>query len=301
MKKSITLTLAMGAAMLAVSGARAEENWAPHLAGVFEGSEAGALPPQGVYFVNETLLTGTTLYGDSGSPSPTGIKADIAVDVPILLWVPGVKFLGADYALGIAQPFDYVSTRQPGAHAGGTNLGTGTGLFNTLLIPAELSWKLPNDFYVKTALGIYLPDGDFERADKMAIANGMGFGALEPSVGVSWLHDGWNASVSFAYNYNFKNTKTDYQSGDVIDADYTLTKTFGKWTVGAGGYTELQLAKDSLKGVTVADSKLQKDAVGPIIGYNFGPVILQAEYNFQVNTTNTVQGNEIWIDLTVPL
>ena len=301
MRSSIALALAAGVSMLAVVSAKAEENWAPHLAGVFEGSADGALPPQGVYFVNESLLTGTTLYDNSGARSTTGIKSDIAVVVPIVLWVPGVKILGADYALGVAQPFDYVSTLAPGPHAGGVNLGTGTGVFNTLLIPAQLSWKLPNDFYVKTGLGVYLPDGDFKQAGQMAIANAMGFGALEPSVGVSWLHGGWNVSASFAYDFNFKNTETGYQSGDVADIDYTLAKTFGKWTVGVGGYTEFQLANDSLKGVTVADSKLQKDAAGPMLGYNFGPVILEAAYNFRLNTTNTVQGDELWIDLTVPL
>lgn len=301
MNKSLLYTLLISAAFFAGSQANAEEDWPPHLAGVFEGSAAGALPPQGVYFVNETLLTGTKLYNNAGDPSSTGIKSNIAVDVPIVLWVPGIKLLGADYALGAAQPFDYVSTSAPGPHSGGTNLGARAGIFNTLLIPAQLSWALPNDLHVKASLGVYLPDGDFEAANKMAIPNGMGFWSLEPSIGVSWLHDGWNVSGSFAYDHNFKNGKTNYQSGDGIDGDYTLTKTLGKWTVGVGGYTEFQLANDSLDGVTRANSKLEKIGAGPIAGYNFGPVIVQANYNFQLHTTNMVQGDEFWLNVTVPL
>jgi hypothetical protein len=280
---------------------RAEENWAPRLAGVFEGSVAGALPPIGLYFVNETLLTGTILYNNAGDRSSSGVKSNIAVNVPIVQWVPGVKILGADYAVALAQPFDYVSTLAPGSHSGGTNLGTGSGQFNTLLIPAQLSWALPRDLHVKAGVGVYLPDGDFKTADKMAVPNGMGFWSLEPSIGVSWLRDGWNVSGSFAYDHNFKNNSTNYRSGDVIDGDYTLTKALSKWTIGVGGYTQFQLFSDTSNGVALADSRLEKVAAGPIIGYNIGPVVVQATYNFRLRSSNVAQGDEFWLNVTVPL
>lgn len=301
MNKLIQYAFLISTTAFTVSRACAEENWAPHLAGVDEGTAAGALPPQGVYFFNETLLTGATLYNNAGDRSSTGIKSNIAVDVPILLWVPGVNILGADYALGAAQPFDYVSTSAPGPYSGGTNLGSGTGLFNTLLIPAQLSWALPNDFHVKTSFGVYLPNGDFETADKMSFPNATGFWSLEPSIGVSWLRDGWNVSGSFAYNHNFKNDRTNYLSGDIIDGDYTLTKTLGKWTVGIGGYSQFQLSNDTVNGVTLADRKAAKVAAGPIIGYGFGPVIVHANYNFRLHSINVAQGNEFWLNVTVPL
>ena len=300
MNKSI-LCVVLTTTVFTFSQAYAEENWAPHLAGVFEGTRAGALPPKGVYFVNETLLTRTTLYNNAGDRSSTGVKSNIAVDVPIFQLVPGVKILGADYALAVSQPFDYVNSSAPGSYSGGTNLGTGGGLFNTLLIPVQLSWALPNDFHVKTSLGVYLLDGDFVTADKMAVPNGMGFWSFEPSIGVSWLRGDWNVSGSFAYDHNLKNDKSKYQSGDVIDGDYTFTKTLGKWTAGVGGYTQFQLSNDTLDRVTLAESKLEKVAAGPIIGYNFGPLIVQTNYNFRLRSTNVAQGDEFWLNVTVPL
>jgi hypothetical protein len=34
----------------------------------------------------------------------------------------------------------------------------------------------------------------------------------------------WNVSGGFAYDHNFKNHKTNYLSGDIIDGDDTLTR-----------------------------------------------------------------------------
>ena len=96
-----------GAAAFAVQ-ASAEQLWDPYLRGVNEGLAAGALPPPGVYFVLDNYLAQYNLYSPGNKQAPdTGLTA--LVEVPIVLWLTGVKILGADYAVGIAQPFDYTS------------------------------------------------------------------------------------------------------------------------------------------------------------------------------------------------
>jgi len=303
MRKTLEKVLIVGAVgMIASAGqAFAAENWTTRLPGVSEGLAAGAVPPAGVYFVNETLFTPTHLYkpGDV----KTGVHLDAFVDVPILEWAPGVKLLGADYAALVALPFDHVSTT-----LGGANLGTGSGLYDSLVVPAILSWSLPADIHVATQLGVWTPDGTNNK--NLAVRNSNRYWAVEPGVGVSWLHEGWNASVLFTYDVNFEKSADDataktYRSGDQFIAEYSLTKTVGKWTFGVGGYALEQVEKDektAFSGVTtkVANSDVRKYAIGPIVGYNFGPVIVQAYYHENIVTRNYVGGNEFWTRVLVP-
>ena len=100
------------------------------------------------------------------------VKLFAYVDVPILLWVPGCKFLGADYGVAIAQPFDYVNLMAAERCGLGhpVNLsGSQWGTFNTILLPYILSWKLPCDFRVKTALAIGFDDGTTAKGDSLLI------------------------------------------------------------------------------------------------------------------------------------
>ncbi|MDR3439962.1 transporter [Telmatospirillum sp.] len=286
--------------------ALAAENWTTRLPGVTEGLSSGALPPAGLYFVNETLYTPTHLY--SPGSKDTAVRLDAFVDVPIIEWAPGLKVLGADYAVLLAQPFTNITTTTGGTISNGNNIGSGFGWYDTLVVPGVLSWSLPNDFHVATQLGLWLPDGS--KDTRMAVKNSNRYWAVEPGVGVSWLHDGWSANLLLTYDVNFEKsadnpTLKDYRSGDQFIAEYSVTKTIGKWTFGVGGYALQQVEKDeatAFNGVKskVANSEASKYALGPIVGYNFGPVIVQAYYHENLKTENYVGGNEFWTRVLVP-
>lgn len=307
MKKLLWAATAFGSMVLAQT-AMAEENWSPHLPGVDEGMAVGALPPPGTYFINNTLYAAYSHSDNSGNKDT--VRANIFVDVPIVLWNPGVKVLGADYAAGLAQPFTHVDTI-----ANGTSAASNWGLFETVAIPGMLSWSLPNDFHVKTGLAVYLPDGTAQKQKNTSsdgtyagVANSINYWSLEPSLAISWLHDGWNVGAELNYDYNFKNTQTGYTSGNILVVDYTLTKTFGNWTAGLGGYSvnQLQDDKSSVAAVQTAISanggfRQTKYAAGPTLGYNFGPVAVSATYNHALgDTKNTVNGDSFWTRLVVP-
>ncbi len=322
MKKFIMVLFIVAAAALLVAPAYATELWDEHLRGLDEGLAAGALPPPGVYFINDLhVAVSDHLYGfnvpgvtvASSGHANTNWKLFAYVDVPVLLWVPGCKFLGADYAMAIAQPFDYMNLRiqspttggPPGSHefVGNANWGT----FNTVLVPYELSWKLPCDFHIATGLGISLDDAmsspgmtSIGPAGTYA-GNGNGFYTFQPSVGLSWLHAGWNLSASFHYAFNLENDATHYQSGDQIAVDYTATYTCGKWTFGGGAFEETQVTSDSQFGQTISDSKADVWGAGPIVGYNFGPCSVQFIYNFPIYANNDVGGQWFDVRFVVPL
>ncbi|MDR3424898.1 MAG: transporter [Alphaproteobacteria bacterium] len=282
--------------VLGAGSAFAEELWNPALRGVDEGLAAGALPPQGVYAINDLYMGQWKYYNGSGNAN--GTKLDVAVDVPILLWNPGIKILGADYAVAIAQPFDYTNV-----YSNATS-GTGhTGTFNTVVVPGMLSWALPMDFHVKTGLTVFVDDASSSAAHPPAAGGagaGNSFWTLAPDVGVSWLHNGWNLSADLQYDYNFEDSSTDYDSGNMIAVNYTATKAIGKWTVGLGAYQENQLEKDQSHGVDV-NSTRETYGMGPIVGYDFGPVNLSATYNANLMTHNDFGGDFLNVRLIAPL
>ncbi len=297
------------AVVMMVAPAFATEVWDPHLRGVDTGLAAGALPPPGFYFVDDSYMI-MLEPGDAWGHRDAGTKIFAFVEVPILLWVPGCKFLGADYGVAIAQPFDYtnlrVQTTGPGSFIGGQQWGT----FNTLVLPYILSWKLPCDFYVKTALIVGVDDawtqaGDVQSGGPYA-PSGNGYWSFQPEVGISWLHAGWNLSADFFYSFNLKNTETDYQSGQQFAADYTITYTWKKWTFGLGAAQENQTTNDTVSGSTVLDGKGNAYqatcySMGPIVGYNFGPCSLQFTYEFPLAATDELSGPWWNVRLVVPL
>lgn len=289
--------------MFAASSVSAEELWDPHLRAVDEGLAAGAALPAGVYGVLDSWYGDFDQFNNAGNK--TGVKLDVAVEVPILLWQSPYKILGADYSAAIAQPFDYTNVKVPHDAALSDNGHWGT--YNTLIIPAQLAWKLPNDFHVKAGLTVNVDDASSSPAHPPSgggVGSGNGYWTLQPDFGVSWMHGGWDVSVNAHYDYNFKDSRTGYTSGQEIAVDYTVMKTIGKWNVGLGAYSENQISSDTGPGaagcVGKGGCKASNYGVGPMVEYNLGGIIALAEYNAPISTKNDVGGSVYNIRLVKP-
>jgi hypothetical protein len=286
----------MVGSIAASSAAKAEQLWDPYLRGVSEGLAAGALPPPGVYGVLDNYYADYSLYNNT-SHKDDGTHLNALVEVPIVLYVPGIKIWGADYAAAIAQPFDYTSfepTSQAATGAG--NLGT----FNTVLIPAWLSWGLPDNFFVKTGFEVYLPDASTSYKNLAegnltngGLPSGMGFWALQPDLGVSYLNGPWNLSVGANLSFPLSDDSyngVNYRSGDELSADYTATYTMGKLAFGLGGETQSQFTTDTANGVNV-HNEVHDFAMGPLVSYQVGSWNVLAEWNHAITTSNQVAGD----------
>jgi len=313
MKKLLLASVLCLAAVMMITPAYATETWDPHLHGVDEGLAAGALPPPGVYFINDSYFAPVApVMGPDGHQLASSVKLFAYVDVPILLWVPGCKFLGADYGVAIAEPFDYVNlmTHPAFSAPGVQQSGSQWGAFNTIVLPYILSWKLPCDFRVKTALAIAFDDASSAKSDTWlaqqanpTAPSGNGYYSFTPEIGISWLHAGWNASIEMFYTLGLKNDSLEggFQSGNQFAADYTLTYTCGKWTFGGGAAQEQQVFNDSNQFGTIGNSMARLWTAGPIVGYNFGPCSLMFTANFQISGTNDPVGAFYNVRLVVPL
>ena len=297
-----TAALALAASFAGCAPARASELWNPYLRGVNEGLAAGATPPPGVYGVLDNYWTDTTVKNNSGKNIP-GATANILVEVPIVLWVPGIKILGASYSLGIAQPFDYTSAPGVSGHIGSGNWGT----FNTVLIPGQLAWTLPYDYFVKTGLELYLPDASSTMPDLLngklnngGLPSGNGYFAVQQDLGLSWLSDGWNISADMHLAEPVTADKTtgyNYMSGDQFSADYTLAKTIGAWTFGVGAHQMNQITVDTLNGVRLTHHMEESYGAGPMVGYQFGGINILASWDQNIYTKNDVAGTIVNVRL----
>ncbi|MFI4919915.1 MAG: transporter [Legionellales bacterium] len=286
--------------------ASAEELWVPHVVGSDGGLATGALPPPGFYFINTTLYAPLVVMDSKGSQ--TGIKATVLLEIPSLLWAAPFKVLGAQYAAGIAQPLDDITLKPEG---GSYNNINGSNPFATVLIPYVLSWNLPQNYHVATQLNVLIPDGTWKNPTKTPAGNvtGFGFVAFEPSVAVSWLKDGWNLSFKTYVDLNTKDQHMDYTSGNVIGTEGTIAKTFGKWTFGVNTFTQNQFTDDKGSDVAAVNGpqaakdghRMQNYGLGPTVGYNFGPVILDMAWDHSIRTVNQVGGNFFYTRIVVPL
>jgi hypothetical protein len=295
MKSNIkALLAAAGMAAFAFSPANAYEGGVQWQSkpGVLIGASAG-VPPPGIYMFDQVFTYQSNIEGPLKTNLLNGAKNGVqaAVDVQGFLFVPGWTFLGATYDALIVQPFGMVSVGQPLSGLGIGQVDMFSGVHNTYLVPVELSWKLgTSGFVFKTGLGIYAPTGTIQGATgPCASCNGFAnFGnkywTFQPEAIISYLANGWNLSAAFYGEFNTANQPDNYTQGDVFHADFTATKTFGKWTIGPVAYYVAQVSDDKCPvgicttihpgGILGNTQRYQIFAVGGLVEYNFGPASL---------------------------
>lgn len=314
MEKLILVCLVVLRVLMSANEACATELWDPHLRGLNEGLASGLLPPPGFYYIHSTYVADWRGYGKKFGAAAGDKNSDFQIfgyiNVPSLMWVTPWKFLGADYSMIISQPFSYTNMRIQGETAkkmglnANNNSGSLWGTYGTILLPYQLSWRLPCGFSVSTGLAITMKDAstNFGNVDPGVYApNGNNTWAFEPSVGLSWLHGGWNLSAALYYAFQTEDPATDYQSGQQFAADYTASYNYEKWAFGIGAAQEYQTTKDKQYGSTLPNSTATAWTMGPILGYNFGPFSLLGTVNFPLYSDNVTGGTWFNIRLVIPL
>ena len=239
------------------------------------------------------------ISGHNNSGNNNGVDLTGYVDVPILLFVPTFKILGCPIRLCRYSAPLITLTESTRARLD----ASASGNFEPIISPVNLSWTIANDWHVATGLGIYIPNGTFNDKSIAGYLPSANFWAFEPSIGISWLHDGWNVSAKFVIDFDGRNPITNYVSGDVFSTDFGVTKTIGKWTVGVGGYWRYQFSNDIQYGQIVAPdgNRAQEFGVGPIVGYNFDSFIFEVYYERALYWKDEVAGDRLFTRLTVPL
>jgi hypothetical protein len=289
--------------------------------GIGGGALGGVLPPPGFYFINTLSYNDGSLQDGNGNPtSLVHVNVTDYVEVPALVWVTPLHLLGASYAVSIAQPIVTLATTTNNVTA------NRTGLFNTVISPGVLSWHLPLGFFVSAGFSVYLKDGDDgDRgggAGTQAIHIANNTWTFEPAAAVSWFNGhGFETSLNLQYDVQTQDTNfvpgEKYQSGDVLNLNFSalqvLPGAFKKWTVGGTGYYAVQTTDDqvttaagtstvgAVPGLNGVGNRFEKLGIGPYVGYDFGPVFLNAWYERDLFAKNATQGDTFFFQLAIPL
>ncbi|WP_156947140.1 transporter [Bradyrhizobium sp. WSM3983] len=249
--------------------------------GITLGGGSAGLPDPGIYQFDQFLSYSAHRVGPS-APMVGGTPLQIrsANEGVGLLFVPGWEFLGFKYDAVFVQPFVSTSVGPPFS-------SQNVGVFNSYVVPIELSRSLGDSgFKIKTGLGIYFPDGDsFGPAGLSGAA--YPWWTFQPEFIVSYLKDGWNLTANIFDELHTRNSVTQYQSGDVLHAEFTVAKTIDKWTVGGVGYYAGQVTSDKSSAFynnVINTRSYDIWGVGARVGYDFGPVALNVWCLKEVST-----------------
>jgi hypothetical protein len=238
------------------------------------GQTVGKLPgvplAVGLYFIDTSSF---------GSRDITPRSTDSTINLPSFIWATPAEVVGGRLQFVVLQPITASSTK-------GAAYQSGVG---QTLLAAQVAWKLGNNLNFSYLLGAYLPSDT-----KIVIQNPV----LHQRFAITYNGDGWNLTSNVLYGTFFDTksaTGTFYP--DFLNLDLTATKHFGKWEFGpvAFGSTDLPTNNPSY-------ARQGQIAVGGLVGYNFGPVNLQAYV-----TRDVVQRNyagletRVWLRATVPI
>ena len=296
--KSAALTAAAGACALFTTGTvQATEGGGSIYPVGAENYLCCALPPPGLYgmVLGQSYSANKVRDNDGNTVTPSGFKVRANVIAPRLVWVTDSTIAGASLAVHAIVPLvDLKVTPAPGLSQHKTGIGD-------ITFGPALGWHLSDKMHTLLALDFYAPTGDYSKTN---IANiGRNYWAVQPVVGFSYMDkSGLNADVKGMYTYNFKNSDTDYRSGQELIADYSLGWGFGNGLVaGVGGYFYQQITNDKQGGARIHGNKGRALAIGPSIKYDSGKGwFVTAKYQMETEVRNRAQGKAFWVKAVIP-
>jgi len=230
------------------------------------GLAVGAPLPEGLYFVNTA---------DWGCRDTNPNSTCVGVTIPVIAWSTPWTLFGARVQILGAWP---------AVEAGVHDTTYLSSMYNPI-VAGQLAWDLGNGWGVSYLLGAY-----FQTGGELAWNST----SLNQRFAISYTANGWNLTANLIYGIQFDHVGNRPQiSGcplplpfnscnpDFINLDLTATKKFGKWELGvvAFGSTDLNRPIPTYL-------KQSQFAVGGLVGYDFGPVVLQGYVTTDVSESN---------------
>ena len=284
------------------NSASAIELWEAHLPGLDTGLSAGSLPPKGFYGVLNVYSATNTKYDNAGNATP--IKLDAVVVVPVVLWSTGLTVLGGRYAVAFSQPFDCTKLTIPSGPGAGSN--SHWGRFNSVIAPAIISWDIDGETSIKAGL-FYLANNASSSPANPPSGRGVGAGnghaSWMPELGVTRRVSDWQLNADFMVSRNLLDGTTGYQSGTLLQSDFSAIYQAGRVGYGLGGFTVTQLTDHSGNlpaDCAGSDCRRRRFALGPLVTYQLGPAMLSTQYHRDLVTRNGTGGDIFNFRVVVP-
>jgi hypothetical protein len=248
------------------------------------GLAPGAPLPQGWYAINTA---------DWGCRNTTPQQTCVGVTIPVIAWSTPWTILGARLQFLVATPAVEV-----GVH----DTTYFEGMYNPL-VSGQLAWDLGQGWGFSYLLGAYI---DVNSPVAWSSTS------LNQRFALSYTRNGWNLTANVIWGIQLDQVTSRPQlspcpvsvafpangcNPDFINVDLTAGKQFGKWQVAWVGYYSSDVSTP-----VPGYLKQSQFAMGGLLGYDFGPVILQGYVTTDVYEKN-YGGHDIrgWMRIVIPL
>ena len=145
---------------------------------------------------------------------------------------------------------------------GDTNLAIGDTAFSPFL----LGWNAGN-FHWNVGVFGFAPTGDY--STKQLANTSLNHWAVMSRLAATYFdpQTGWQATGAAIYSVNWENPDTDYETGDILNLEGSITKNFGPLGLGVVSYAMIQTTGDSGAGARLGAFESKVYAVGPILTF----------------------------------
>jgi hypothetical protein len=261
-----------------------------------EGIDCATLPPPGIYVRDYNLAYYSTRLNNSSGDNANvpNFRAFTYANVPRVIWITDVKFLGGYLGVDGLVPLIYNDLRVPGYNQGTFGVGDVFG-------EGTLSWHI-KQFDFALGSGVWMPEGDSPTSAGPSTRAGLGYWTFMQTAGATWYVDDaktWAVSLLNRYEFNTEQADTHITPGQAWTAEWGISKKFAKIVdVGPVGYYQQQVTTDS--GPKVSSDRNRVAAVGPEVNVVIPKLMLfiSARYEYEFLADSRAQGETATITLT---
>jgi hypothetical protein len=270
--KTTLASIALGTAALLASGAA----YATTAPGEQVGLDEASPLPEGIFLIDTARLERVAGIAHQGG------SVELLENIPIIAWSTPWHILGARLEILAAAPYAGINdVVAPGwvdgqvAPVAGYALAWNFGALSVSNIQVEYA---PSNNRIGSGLGLNV----WTFRDTLATTYKLGGG------------------LTFMADATINLTSNDQQTGHAVQNssflyDLSLLKSFGKWTVGAVAFGTSDIENK-------AGPETFRNAAGGLVGYDFGPVILQGFLTHDYdNSKGTPEASTFWTRAIIPL
>jgi hypothetical protein len=292
---------------LASGPAQSAEGGAGVYAMGYQSSMAAFLPPPGIYGrLDYYWYQGNARILPLSGRLEANLRGRYMAGILGLTYVSPLQLLDANYAAGIiwapiANNF-IKGTAESGKFSGLSREGDYTGVGDLILTPLILGWHTEY-FHFIGLFNTYAPVGSYNTS--RILNTGLSRWAVEPNVGVTFLHPkyGQEVSVFMGYTVNFENPSTHYTTGNEFHLEYFIGQHLPKgFALGLAGFYYQQVTGDTGSGAKLGPFKGTSVGLGPCLTYNTqiagNPIGINVRYYNEVYTKNRLDGQSLFVTLT---
>ena len=282
-------------------GSKAEETSGTNFPVGVNTALSAIYPPAGAteYF-NYNLYYSAGAYPTTGNnPGLPPFHTSVFVEAVRInhTWInlgPDITF-GSGFALNfVDQTINIARTRYNG----------GLQFADPDIIPYNIGFHVLPNLWVSQMFDVFPDWGQYSRND--VVNTGLGYATYSPELAVTYLTRKLEVSLDAHYDFNSRNTHTDYQSGQLFDVDYVVgyrpVERYQALQLGLNGYLLEQTTDDTQAGRTVGTgNRSQVLGYGPLVRYDIGHGGLLLKWQHEAFVENRTKGDRIWFQFAIPL